>query len=115
MAATTSATASSMGTPLRCEPSRYRKLTAPAVTSSSPAISPVIVVFEPILVVKYHKVKFLEAKGFDASAARLELDTMFNARTGRDTGAPILNAAGGGGGYPYLNSFRNVGDTGYGV
>jgi len=73
-----------------------------------------IVVFEPILVVKYLKVKFLEAKGFDASAARLELDTMFNARTGRDTGAPILNA-GGRSGYPYINGYRNVGDTGYGV
>ena len=74
-----------------------------------------IVLFEPILIVKFLKVKMLEAKGFDASAARLEFDTVFDSRTGKDSGAAVLSASGGTGGMPYLTPYRNVGDTGYGM
>lgn len=70
------------------------------------------VLFEPIMVVKMLKVKFLEAKGMDASAARLELDTLYNARSGRDEGAGILSA-GGRRRYPFITAC-NAGDTGYG-
>jgi len=71
--------------------------------------------FEPILIVKFLKAKFLEAKGFDSTAARAELQSMFDSRTGKDTGAPILSASGTGRGFPYLSPFYNTGDTGYGI
>jgi hypothetical protein len=73
-----------------------------------------LVLYEPILIVKFLKAKFLEAKGFDPSTARLEFENMFNSRTGKDTGAPILNAGRGGGGFPYLDPYRNTRDTGFG-
>ena len=74
-----------------------------------------VVLYEPILVVKYLKAKFLEAKGFDASSARLEFENIFNSRAGKDEGAPMLNAGGHLGTFPYINPLYNVGDTGYGV
>lgn len=73
------------------------------------------VLYEPILIIKFLKAKFLEAKGFDPSSARMEFENMFNSRTGKDTGAPILSAGKNGRGYPYLNSFYNTPDTGYGL
>lgn len=73
------------------------------------------VLYEPILIVKYLKCKWLEAKGFDSSSARMEFENMMNSRTSRDQGAPKLNAAGGSRGVPYLNSYHNTPDTGYGI
>jgi len=72
-----------------------------------------IVMYDPILVVKFLKVKFLAAKGYDIAVAARDFDMTFQARTGMDRGAPILNVAGGRG-YPYLNSWRNVPYTGFG-
>jgi hypothetical protein len=60
-------------------------------------------------------VKMLEAKGFDASAARLEFENMFDSRTGKDEGASILSAGRNSRGFPYLSPYGNTGDTGYGV
>ena len=74
-----------------------------------------VVLYEPILIIKFLKVKFLEAKGFDSSAARLEFETIFNSRTGKDVGAPILNAGSNSRTFPYLHPYRNIGDTGYGT
>ena len=74
-----------------------------------------IVLFEPILIVKFLKVKMLEAKGFDASSARLEFETMMDAVTGQDVGASILSASRTGRSFPYLNGYTSVGDTGYGM
>lgn len=71
--------------------------------------------FEPILIKKFLKAKFLEAKGFDASAARNEFENMFGSRTGKDTGAQILSVGGPRVGYPYLDTYRNTPDTSYGV
>lgn len=73
-----------------------------------------IVLYEPILAVKFLKAKFLESKGFDASSARLEFENMMGSRTGKDTGAPILNAANASRGFPYLSPYYNTGDTGFG-
>ena len=72
-----------------------------------------IILFEPILMVKFLKLKFLSAKGFDATTAALEFDNIFQGRIGKNTGAPILSASNTGG-YPYLNSYRNLPDTNYG-
>lgn len=73
-----------------------------------------LVLFEPILTIKFLKALFLEAKGFDSNAARDEFGTMFNSRTGTDEGASILNAGRGGRRFPYLNAWYNVPDSGYG-
>lgn len=72
------------------------------------------ILLDPLLVIKFLKVKWLEAKGFNASAARLEFENIFLSRTGRDESAGILNCGSGGRGVPLLNAWRNVGDTGYG-
>ena len=72
------------------------------------------VLYEPILIIKFLKAKFLEAKGFDAQAARLEFENMFNSRTGKDTGAPILSASNNSRGFPYLHPYYNTSDTGFG-
>lgn len=72
-----------------------------------------IVLYDPILIKKLLKVKWLSAKGFDTSLASREFDLMFKSRTGSDSGAPILNASGVAA-YPYLNPWRNMSDTGYG-
>jgi len=74
-----------------------------------------VVMLPPLLVTKFTKMKFLQAKGFDASAAALEFDTVLQSQTGKDTGAPILSAGNNGRTFPYLDPYRNTGDTGYGV
>lgn len=74
-----------------------------------------VVLFDPVVVQKFLKCKWLEAKGFDASAARLEFENMFLSRTGRGKGAPILNAGTSGRGIVYLDPVRNTSDSGYGL
>lgn len=85
-----------------------------APNADSVVIGTDVVLYEPILVIKFLKVKFLEAKGFDARAARLEFETIFNSRTGKDEGGGILSASGSSRGYPYLDPYRSVADTNYG-
>ncbi len=79
------------------------------------AIGSDIVLFPPILMIKFLKVKMLSAKGFDANDAKLEFENMFNSLTGRDEGAPILSASNHSRGFPYLHPYYNTSDTGYGV
>jgi len=73
-----------------------------------------IVLYEPLLIIKFLKVKFLDAKGFDSSSARQEFETMFGSRTGKDEGAAILSASNNSRGFPYLHPYYNTGDTGFG-
>jgi hypothetical protein len=73
-----------------------------------------IVLYEAILIKKFLKVKWLDAKGFDSTAARLDFDTIFSGRVGRDKGAPVLSAAGSTLGFPYLNAWYNAPYSGYG-
>lgn len=74
-----------------------------------------IVLFPPILIKEFLKVKFLEAKGFDSTKARDEFALQFEAASGQQGGgAPILSA-GGGRQFPYLDIFKNVSDTNYGA
>jgi hypothetical protein len=74
-----------------------------------------IVLYEPVLAVKFLKAQFLEAKGFDSTSARAEFENMFLSRTGKDVGAEIINAGNRGAGIPFLNGFYSVPDTGYGL
>lgn len=48
------------------------------------------------------RVKWLEAKGFDSSAAVRDFLLAFDSRIGAEKGANILNMAGVRGGYPYI-------------
>jgi hypothetical protein len=73
-----------------------------------------IVFYEPILIIKFLKLKFLLAKGFDAQAAITEFETLFDGRVGRDTGATILSASNSRGIFPYLDMYTSVPFTGYG-
>ena len=72
-----------------------------------------IVLYENILIKKFLKVKWLDAKGFDSTAARMDFDNIYSGRIGRDKGAPVLSTSGGQG-YPYLTMWGNAPWTGYG-
>ena len=78
-----------------------------------PSIGTDVILFAPILIQKYLKVKWLSAKGFDITTASRELDNMMNSVQGKDTGAQVLNASGGAY-FPYLNPWTSLPDTGYG-
>lgn len=72
-----------------------------------------LVLFDPILMVKFLKVKYLSVKGHDIAVASRDFDMTFMSLTGQDKGARVLNA-GRSYGYPYLGC-RNVPHYGYGL
>lgn len=82
-------------------------------TKEAPEDSDDVILFEPILIVKFLKLRFLEAKGFDTTAATGQFLTMFQAWTGKDVSAPILNTARMRF-FPYLG-YRNIPETNYGL
>ena len=67
-----------------------------------------------LMMIKMLKMKWLSAKGFDATAASLEFDTIFQGQIGKAEGAPILSAGQNGRTFPYLSPLFNTGDSGYG-
>lgn len=71
--------------------------------------------FPPNLIKSFLKVKWLEAKSLDSTAARNDFYRVFNSWAGKDTGASIVSAGKRRPRYPYLDGFYNVPDTGYGV
>lgn len=73
-----------------------------------------IVRLDPLLMQKFVKVKYLEAKNLPSQAAALQFENMLNARTGSDKGAQVLSAAGQIGYFPYINPLLNTPDTGFG-
>lgn len=70
--------------------------------------------FDRTLLSRFLKVKYLEAKGLDATKAQADLNQSFGLLTAHDKAAPILNAGRNMRGYPYLSSRFSVPDTGYG-
>lgn len=72
------------------------------------------ILYEETLIGRYLKVKYLMAKGLDATPAQDDFNQLFMSWTGKDTGAEVLNAGGAGRVYPYLDTYRNTGDTNYG-
>jgi hypothetical protein len=72
-----------------------------------------IPLYDKTLVSRYLKVKFLEAKGYDTTKAQDDFNQTFSFLTGLEKGAEILYA-GNNRGFPYLNIWRNLPDTGYG-
>jgi len=73
-----------------------------------------IVLYDRTLITRYLKLKFLESKGFDTTKAQDSFNQIFGFLTGKDKSAPILSA-GGMVQYPYLDSHRNIADTGFGT
>jgi len=74
-----------------------------------------VVLYEAHLFERLLKLRFLEARGFDTTNAMAAYDVAFISWTGKDKGAPILNAGRTYGGVPYLDGFRNLPDTNYGT
>ena len=70
--------------------------------------------FDRTLLSRLLKVKFLEAKGMDATKAQADLNQSFGLLTAHDKGAGILTAGCNRRGFPYLSGFDNTPDTGYG-
>ena len=96
--------------------SRYWVATAAAPTvlaKDKPTANDDIILYEPILITKFLKLRFLEAKGFDTTAASAQFHSVFMQWTGKDAGAPVLNAARMRL-FPYLG-WRNIPETNYGL
>ena len=86
------------------------------VTYTDEALKPGdIPFFPPHLITRFLKVKFLEAKGFDSQKAEDNFWQAFYSWSGKDNSAPILNVSRWQRGYPYLNGYSNLPDTGYGT
>jgi hypothetical protein len=49
--------------------------------------------FDWMLMIKYVKMKYLNAKGLNSTTATAEFNNLWNSLIGKDTGAPVLNAA----------------------
>jgi hypothetical protein len=95
--------------------SRYWVAVAGSTTGTkfAPTQTDDIILFEPILMIKFLKLRYLEAKGFDTTAAVGQFLTMFQAWTGKDVSAPVLNMARSRY-FPYLG-YRNIPETNYGL
>lgn len=72
-----------------------------------------IVWYEPILIKKLLKLRYLEAKGFDTTSAVAQFSNAFMQWTGKDLSAPVLSMARNRI-FPYL-SWRNVPQTNFGL
>lgn len=73
-----------------------------------------IILYDPVLIRKFLKVKWLDSKGLPSQAAWNEYDRIFLAKTGHDKGARILSTNGPRRGYPYLDARYSTPDTNYG-
>ena len=73
-----------------------------------------VVLLDPLLVQKFLKVKWLSAKNLPSQDAKVEFENVLLNRMGNTNSAAVLNAARNYRGYPYLNGFYNLPDTGYG-
>ena len=77
------------------------------------AVATDVVLFEPVLMSKFLKLRFLEAKGFDTTAAAGQFMNVFNGFTGKDVASQTLNMARMRV-FPYLG-WRNIPETNYGL
>lgn len=74
-----------------------------------------ICMLSPLLSIKFLKLKFLQAKGFDYAAAALEFDTLLGGMIGKATGAQVLSASNNRSGVRYITPYGNTTDTGFGI
>lgn len=88
--------------------------TAPTVlVKDAPTAPDDILLFDPILIQKLLKLRFLEAKKFDTTAASQQFNNALMALGGQDKSAPVLSASRSRG-FPYIDD-RNVPETNYGL
>lgn len=87
--------------------------TPTVLAKDAPTQSDDIILFEPILIMKFLKLRFLEAKGFDTTAASQQFENALMTWGGKDKSAPVLNASRSRS-FPYLDK-RNVPETNYGL
>lgn len=73
-----------------------------------------VVMYEPIMISKMLVARYKTAKGLPAQASMQEFQQMYSLFTGLNQPAPILNVAGGSAGFPYLNPWNNVPQSGFG-
>ncbi len=91
-----------------------RVSTDPDVFADEVTVASDVVMYEPVLFERLLKVRFLEARGFDTTAAASRYDKALQNWTGRDKAAPVINAGRSRSGIPYLDSLYSTPDTGYG-
>lgn len=72
------------------------------------------VLFDKVLISRLLKVKYYEAKGLDSTKAMDDFAQQFSFITNVDKSGEILSAGRTRRGFPYLDGWRNVPDTGYG-
>ena len=70
--------------------------------------------FPRLVISRYLKLKWLQAKGLDANTAQDDFNQIFDNVTSTDKGAPVLNAGHVAGGVHLLNAWDNIGDSGFG-
>ncbi len=73
-----------------------------------------VALLDATLITLYTRVKWLEMKGLDSSAAMRDFQIAFENRKGAFKGAPVLSMARSYT-YPYIQPLINTPDTGYGV
>lgn len=96
--------------------SRYWVCVAAAPTilaKDAPTQSDDVLMYDPIIIQKLVKLRWLEAKRFDTSAASEQFNNALGAQSGQDKSAPVLYASRSRS-FPYLDD-RNVPETGYGL
>ena len=74
-----------------------------------------VVLFDRTLITRYLKLKWLESKGFDTTKPQDDFNVAFNFITGKDKGGEVLSMGRGGKAFPYLDTYRNTRDGGYGL
>lgn len=74
-----------------------------------------VILYEPLLIQRCLKLKYLQAKGFGTATSQADYDLIFRSLTGKDTGATIVNAARSGRNFPYLDTYKNTPDTNFGT
>ena len=85
----------------------------PAVYKDSVTTGSDIPLYDKTLISRYLKVKWLDSKGLDSTKAQQDFNQSFAFVTGFDKGAEVLYV-GTSRGFPYLNVWRNLPDSGYG-
>jgi hypothetical protein len=74
-----------------------------------------VVLLDSNLVTLFARVKWLEMKGLDSSAAMRDFQIAFENRKGADKGAVVLSMNNSMSGIPFINAFNNLPNTGYGA
>jgi len=73
-----------------------------------------IILLNSRLVERGLKFRFLQARGFDSAAAGQEYQNSLDKMCSQEKSAPILTAGDGGWQYPYLSTYGNTPDSGFG-